>query len=350
MMDVWVEPSGESPALAEEEIRSAAEAVGGGASGTSDPEGDYALIPVSVPDRAAARSLAARLALARRCLRRLGADREGLEELREAGRRGEGGAVRRLGRPHGGGADAMVARAGAEYVRGGGRIDLEAPARRFWLRENAGATEFFEEIAPVDRSDLERRRMPSLPFQRPVSVSPRLARAAANLARIRPGDRVLDPFLGTGALLAEAGLLGARIFGIDRDPEMVRGALRNLAHLGLEAEEIRVGDASGVEPEWTRGALDAVLTDAPYGRSSGTGGEEAAAVVARVVPRWADRVRAGGRVVLVTPGGYEPMRDPWVCRIRVPVRVHRSLTREFRVYERGDAPRGSAVSSSSAGT
>ena len=179
--------------------------------------------------------------------------------------------------------------------------------------------------------------MPALPFQRPVSLPPRFARAAANLARVRAGDRVVDPFVGTGALLAEAGLLGGRLFGIDLDPTMVRGALRNLAHLGRHAEELVVGDAGSIEFADPGVRFDALVTDPPYGRASSTGGEGAAAVLARVLPRWADRVRPGGRVVVIVPGPIAPPGPEWTSVVRASVRVHRSLTREFRVFERTGA-------------
>ena len=180
---------------------------------------------------------------------------------------------------------------------------------------------------------MNERRMPRLPFRRPVSLPPRLGRAAANLARVREGSRVLDPFLGTGALLAEAGLLGAHLYGIDRDPEMVRGALRNLAHLGVGAEELIVGDAAEVEFEDPQVRFDAVLTDAPYGRSSSTGGEPVRRLVQQVVPRWAHRLAPGGRVVLIVPKGSPEMSGIGRLVGCPALRVHRSLTREFRVYE-----------------
>jgi tRNA (guanine10-N2)-dimethyltransferase len=144
---------------------------------------------------------------------------------------------------------------------------------------------------------------------------------------------VLDPFLGTGALLAEAGLLGARLYGVDRDPEMVRGALRNLAHLGVAAEELLVGDAAEVDFDDPHVRFDAVLTDAPYGRSSSTGGEPVNRLIQHVVPRWARRLTRGGRVVLIVPKGSPEI--PGIGRLAgsPSLRVHRSLTREFRVYE-----------------
>ncbi len=327
MTRLFVEPSGESLALARAELEGAVAALGGGLEGERD-----GLVIVRL-DAPAAASLAGRLALARRCLTECpGASLAA--QAGAAGADGRTGAVRRLGRPSAGGSDATVREVGAAYVRGGGRIDLENPERAFWIVGDGPDARLFEEILPVDRRAVRRRRISLLPFQRPVGLDPRLARAAANLARVRPGDRVVDPFLGTGALLAEAAALGARVSGVDRDPEMVRGALRNFAFLGVSAEAVVEGDAGAVELPGPSNDFDALLTDPPYGRASPTGGEGAPELVRRVLPRWAGRVRAGGRVVVVLPGGPDPLGPPWCLQRSVPVRVHRSLTREFRVYAR----------------
>jgi tRNA (guanine10-N2)-dimethyltransferase len=334
MITVYVELSGEAPDLARAEATAAAEALGGRGP-PRDPATPPGVVAVELPGEELGARLASRLGLARRCLV-LRAEGEAIRAfLDSAGRSGRSAAIRRLGRPSSGGDDPSVRAAGRAYRDGGGRIDLDAPERRFWLSDGArGGDRCFEEVAAVDRTAVSARRMPRLPFQRPVSLAPRLARAAANLARIRPGDRVVDPFLGTGALLAEAGLLGARLFGSDRDAEMVRGAIRNLAHLGLAAEALAVGDSGSVDlgPEGV--PFDAVLTDPPYGRASSTGGEGGRGVVSRVLPRWASRVRPGGRIVLIVAEPVDPPGDDWRLARAVPVRVHRSLTREFRVYER----------------
>ncbi len=279
--------------------------------------------------------LAERLALARRCLVLRSEPSELEPWLARSGAGAASASVRRLGRPSSGANDTAVLGAGRAFKSGGGRIALDHPDRRFWLVQGTdGADRLFEEVASVDRRGASARRMPTLPFQRPVGLPPRLARAAANLARVRPGDRVLDPFVGTGALLAEAGLLGARLFGIDRDAGMVRGALRNLAHLGVIADTLLVGDAGTADFPNGDVPFDALLTDPPYGRASSTGGEGSAAVLERVLPRWAARVRPGAGSVVIVPAPVTAPGADWRLAVSVPVRVHRSLTREFRVYER----------------
>jgi len=331
----FVEVSHESLPLAEAEAVCGAEAVGGGgvAAGAPFP----GLVAVEVPDTTALRELANRLALARRCLRPVPEAGELLAAARQEGARGQSAAFRRIGRPSGGGTDEGVLSSGRAFKAGGGSIDLDRPERRFWVARGADARDhLLEEVAAIDRTAPSQRRMPLLPFRRPVSLPPRLARAAVNLARVTPKDRVLDPFLGTGALLAEAGLLGGRLYGMDRDPAMVRGALQNLAYLGVAADELVVGDARNVDFADPSQRFSAIVTDPPYGRSSSTGGEGAAELVRQVLERWSHRLTPDGRLVVIVPAGGAASL-PGTPRFHVPVRVHRSLTREFCLYERAGA-------------
>lgn len=333
---IWIEPSGLSPPLAYAEALGAARAEGGGAAGDATPA-LTGLNAFELPRADALARLVGRLALSRRGLTWIGRGAEGWARLGEIGRGGESAAFRRLGHAAAnGGSDPAIVAGAAAYRRAGGRIALAEPARRFWIARDAEGREvYLEERGRVDPSAYQARRISRLPFQRPVGLDPRLARAAANLAEIRPQERVLDPLVGTGALLAEAGLLGARLFGIDRDPEMVRGSVRNLAHLGLSAESLVVGPAASAEFPDDPGPFDAILTDAPYGRSSATGGERSDELVRRVLEAWAPRVARDGRIALIVPGGADPLPDGWRREANVPVRVHRSLTREFRLYRRG---------------
>jgi tRNA (guanine10-N2)-dimethyltransferase len=326
---LFVELSGESSGLAQAEARAVAEVLGGRVVGLVPGTDTVLELDLAV---GAAPRVAERLALAHRCLVPV----TGPPTVRGDHVPGASAVFRPFRRPTSGTGERGVLEGARTWKASGGTIDLVSPDHRFWLLPDAEhGGRWLEEVAPVDRKAVASRRISALPFRRPVGLDPRLARAAANLARVPPGGRVVDPFLGTGALLAEAALLGARVVGIDRDPTMVRGALTNFAHLGLTAEAMVIGDAGEVDGDQVRGPFDAVLSDLPYGRASGTGGEDAGTLARRVVPRWAERVRSGGRIVLVVPGGEDPVEPPWRRFVSVPVRVHRSLTREFRVYERG---------------
>jgi tRNA (guanine10-N2)-dimethyltransferase len=329
----YVELSGEAPELARAEAEAAAEALGGRGTG---PDGIrlQGLVEVHVPDLASVARLAERLALAHRCLVAPGPDGPFAASPESEGRAGKSAAFRRVG-GSAGGSDAGIRGAGRAYRDAGGTIRLEDPERRYWLAETEdGRPALLLEVASVDRPRLAARAQSRLPFRRPVALPPRLARAAANLARVRPGDVVLDPFVGTGALLAEAALLGARAVGIDRDPVMLRGALRNFSHLGVAAEAFLEGDARSVELGRAIGPIASLLTDPPYGRSSGTGGLDARAVAREAIARWADSVTRGGRIVAIRPDPEPVVGAPWRVALSVPVRVHRSLTRWFAVYER----------------
>jgi putative methyltransferase (TIGR01177 family) len=328
----YVQTSGESALLARAEAAGAVEALGGRLGRLRGPA--IGLVEVEVDSEERLRALASRLALARRTLVAVSGGESPLDAARLAGAARQSAEFRRLGGA-GRASDPTVRRLGQAFVDGGGSIDLEDPSERFWLlRPDAGPELLLREVAAVDRRGTAARAMPRLPFRRPVALPPRLARAAANLASIRPGDRVLDPFLGTGALLGEAAILGARVYGLDADAEMVRGALRNLAHLGVAAEALAQGDARSAELPGGPPEFDAILTDPPYGRSSASVGDRPERLVPEALSRWAGRVAAGGRVVVVAPGGPPTLSPPWAEACRVPVRVHRSLTREFRLYRR----------------
>ncbi len=327
----FVQLSGEAHDLAVGELEGAAVALGGTLP-SAEPGVPELLTRVLLPAESELKVLAGRLALARRTL--LAVEGAGVDAATREGADGATAAFRRLG-TRGGTADPAVRRLGKAYVDGGGRIDLDAPDRRYWWDPGRDGTgRLFREVSAVDRAATAARAMPHLPFRRPVSLPPRLARAATNLAAVRPGSRVLDPFVGTGALLAEAALLGARVYGVDADASMVRGALRNFQHLGIEADAMVEGDARSVELAPGPVAFDALVTDPPYGRSSWTGGASASELTEAVLARWSRRVRPGGRLVVVSPGPPPTLPVGWTLAHHSAVRAHRSLTRQFWAFRR----------------
>jgi tRNA (guanine10-N2)-dimethyltransferase len=339
MMRVAIERAGENAALAEAEARSVVELLGGGMLG-ADERGRLPgrWVEADLRERADAIALTTRLALSHSVCAQLA--QGPLDDLEhrfsaEAGRMGGTARFDWLG-PAPPTAAEMIRRLATAFRAQGGRIRLVNPDRRFLVSEGpSGTFDLWERLPGSGRKEAEGRRMPTLPFQRPVSLRPRLARAAANLAGAGPGARVADPFVGTGALLLEAGLLGARLFGSDLDPDMIRGAARNLGTFGLAADALRVADASEAAKDLPWDEVDAVLTDPPYGRASSSRGEAPEELVRRALPRWADRVRAGGRLVVIGPAIAWDLPAPWVRRYAIPDRVHRSLTRVFEMWQKG---------------
>jgi tRNA (guanine10-N2)-dimethyltransferase len=185
------------------------------------------------------------------------------------------------------------------------------------------------------------QRMPSdRPFFQPGSMAPMDARALSNLAGARPGATVLDPMCGTGGVLIEAGLLGARVVGSDAQWKMVRGASRNLADAlgaGRRADGSRYPDpgawevfrADATEFPVRDGAVDGVVFDAPYGRQSKIAGE-LRDVVSRAL---SEARRVAPRCVLMADRSWADAAEDagWTVEARFERRVHRSLVRHVHV-------------------
>lgn len=78
-------------------------------------------------------------------------------------------------------------------------------------------------------------------------LPPKLAQTMLNLAGVQPGERVLDPFCGTGVVLQEAALLGCPTYGTDISPKMVDYSAANMQWLAerhaITEPVINEGDA-----------------------------------------------------------------------------------------------------------
>jgi tRNA (guanine10-N2)-dimethyltransferase len=334
---VWVELSGENLPLAVAELEGILGALRLPPSAPAESMPHWRIVEASDPF--AARAIADRLALGHRVLRSLSPmDDPARAELalREATSEERGSTARfdwLRARPAD--AEAIRGRLASAYQATGGEIRLRHPDREFLLLARGRHVALLRLVADIDRAAVSARRMPRMPFQRPVSLPPRLARAAVNLSRARPGELVVDPFVGTGAMLLEAAILGARVAGVDRDARMIQGALRNFAAFDQSPESLAAEDGEAGAARYSDRTVDAIVTDPPYGRASSTRGEPPDILVGRVLTAWARTVRPDGRMVVVLPAEQpDPLPPPWHCTMAFPHRVHRSLTREFRVYAR----------------
>lgn len=62
-------------------------------------------------------------------------------------------------------------------------------------------------------------------------LPPKLAQIMLNMAGAQPGERILDPFCGTGVVLQEAALMGCVVYGTDLQQRMVDYTQANLEWL-----------------------------------------------------------------------------------------------------------------------
>ncbi|MGA7923670.1 MAG: RsmD family RNA methyltransferase [Thermoplasmata archaeon] len=337
MIRAWVELSGENEALARAELASVLEMSGGGLSPGTSLSCHPTWVSAHLPSAEAGQWVARRLAFAHRVLEEW-PERDFDDLRRRMVRLGSTVASRRFVPPRGPRAEAWHELV-REYRSSGGIVDLSPGARTIFLdAEPEGGWRVIEEIGRVDRHGFETRRMHRLPFRRPVTLPPRLSRVLVNLARVRPDAHVIDPFVGTGALLAEAALVGGSVSGVDRDPRMVRGTLQNFAYLGLEAETLRVADAAETFPCPDGASWSHLVTDPPYGRASGTAREPSAQLIHRALDAWGQVISPVGRIALAVPSTVNPEIQGWKLMVQVRDRVHRSLTREFRSYVSEAAP------------
>jgi tRNA (guanine10-N2)-dimethyltransferase len=188
--------------------------------------------------------------------------------------------------------------------------------------------------------DFGNRTPTDRPFFQPGSMAPLEARALVNIAGAEPGTTVVDPMCGTGGLLLEAGLVGARVVGGDAQEKMVRGSRRNLRHVldGAghpdparypESGSWDLFRADAAQLPLADGAADAVVFDAPYGRQSRIEGELDPLVSGAL----AESRRITSRCVLVADRDWSHLAREagWTVADRYERRVHRSLVRHVHV-------------------
>lgn len=189
-----------------------------------------------------------------------------------------------------------------------------------------------ERIVEIDRKQYEKRKSNLRPFFSPISLHPRIARAMVNLARIKEGYSLLDPFCGTGGILIEAGLIGLNIIGSDIDEKMVKGTKGNLEFSGLRKYRVLKSDIGEIARYIKK--VDAVVTDPPYGRGSSTKKEPVAELYRRAFEILNKVLKKNRYLVIVVPNKefIDLGKEFFELAECYSIRVHKSLTRNICVY------------------
>jgi len=182
-----------------------------------------------------------------------------------------------------------------------------------------------------DREYFQKNRPHLRKYFHPGCMLPKLARAMVNLARVKEGDIVLDPFCGTGGFLIEAGLIGAKLIGCDIDWRMASGTLINLEEYNLLDKVIKVKrlDAKCVKNflnELNINKVDAIVTDPPYGISTAKKGE-----IEKILEMLPEVVKENGYFVFAYPKKIElDMKLEGLYKVY----IHKGLIRHIHVYKK----------------
>jgi putative methyltransferase (TIGR01177 family) len=113
---------------------------------------------------------------------------------------------------------------------------------------------------PQPKIDWKKRQGNNRRFFHPSALEPRLCRAMVNLAEVKEGDTILDPFCGTGSILTEAQEFQIKTAGFDAIKKMCKGAKQNLIENIVQCDSVQMP----LKPL----GVDAIVTDIPYGRST----------------------------------------------------------------------------------
>jgi len=207
-----------------------------------------------------------------------------------------------------------------------GPVSLKDPRVEYRAILSENRCYFGKVLIAFERGSFDERNPGRRDFFHPGVMMPRMARSLVNLALVNRGDLVLDPFCGTGGILIEADLLGARAIGSDFDPFMVAGSRTNSAKADLllaDATELPLCDR----------VADAVVTDFPYGQSVCIRKSDTMdALYGDTLEEISRVLKPGRRAVVVTHRDISPIAAEYMAILqRHHQRVHKSLTRHILV-------------------
>ncbi|MBO3798171.1 MAG: DNA methyltransferase [Thermoproteota archaeon] len=207
-------------------------------------------------------------------------------------------------------------------------VDLENPENILDVVSSNGFLILGRRVCNSARRSIMSRSGGRKPFFHPSSLKVELARTMLNLARVKQGSIVVDPFSGTGTVLVEAYELQAHAIGLDVDPLMVYSSCRNYRWF-----QALVFQALGDARQMPFRLADAMVTDPPYGRRASTHGSESLRLYEGFIREASRILRAKGWLVFLAPSvlpvetilvenGFE-LKDKFL------IEVHSNLTRKL---------------------
>jgi tRNA (guanine10-N2)-dimethyltransferase len=222
----------------------------------------------------------------------------------------------------------------ALHIRTGSKVDVRSPDRIFNLLVNPQGSLLGESLWNSTKGRFSNRSPQRRPFTHPSNLTPKLAVCMLNLARVKVGQVVLDPFCGAGSILMECEHMGGHSLGVDIARRMVRGSGRNLKWIGGAQLGLIQGDARCLPIR----EVDAIVTDPPYGLLSSTHGERPERLYSSLLTTSSEILRSGSHLVALSPltmgidemaekAGLDPVES-------YPIYVNKHMIREVGVFRR----------------
>ena len=167
------------------------------------------------------------------------------------------------------------------------------------------------------------------PFFSPISIHPRISRSMVNLSNSTKGDRVIDPFCGTGGILIEIADMQIEAIGIDILRKMVENSVGNLKHYNLKGVAVK-GDIENI----SNYDFKAIVTDPPYGLSTTTKGEGVKELMSRSMKIFTRVMKKGQRIVMAISKPKLINPKDFTLIHKFEWYIHKSLTRYILVLEK----------------
>jgi len=147
-----------------------------------------------------------------------------------------------------------------------------------------------------------------------ISMSPRLAQLLVNLSNLAPGKTLLDPFCGSGTILAEGLFKSLVCVGVDSNAGYLRDARKNLewarTRVGRGTYRLKLGDARELARLLGGTKVDGVVTEPvllprfksrPSTKVANELMEEAGDTYSEALSSIIDALAPRSRVVIVVP-------------------------------------------------
>ena len=176
-----------------------------------------------------------------------------------------------------------------------------------------------------------------------ASMNPVLVRTMVNLAltnqllTINRKPYFLDPFMGGGGMLIEAGSLGYSTIGVEVGYWMCRGSRMNLTD--MSSHKINSFPWSIIRASSTRiplidNCIDSIATDPPYGISTSLKGYLLEDLLELVLQECYRVLKYGAKMSLSVPSTVKLKYSKFKLKFKIYERVHKSLTRIIYVLEK----------------